>query len=393
MKIRPHLPLVLVATLLLVPGCRRKAPRETSAFDVMGLPASLEVSAADAPRIDSLASILINETDDLRKVLDVSDPDSDLRRMNRLAGSISLPVARPISQILVLARRMHEATGGAFDLTLEPYLQIWGFRGGGVPGETPQELLDAAKSVLGMRRIVQRGDMVSFDNEVVSMSVEPVLQGYLADVCALKLRGNLIDNAAVRIGRAVRVLGSKSAERAWEVPVPDPRGGATGALGVLRLGGAKDRQAASSCHAFEPSVQGPSGRISWVMDPATGLPASRTLFALVVSSTAFEAEALAYALVVRGVEGAPVLLGRFPRCEALILPAEESAQVWLTPGMKGIFTMTPASGAEVQELGRVVPEQAPAEGGGGPPPPEAEKTPAAEGVLPAPVAPVEPATP
>ncbi|MFO1492744.1 MAG: FAD:protein FMN transferase [Kiritimatiellia bacterium] len=392
MKIRPHLPLVLVAALLLVPGCRRKASRETSAFDVMGLPASLEVPAADSPRIDALASILINETDDLRKVLDVSDPDSDLRRMNRLAGSISLPVARPISQILILARRMHEATGGAFDLTLEPYLQIWGFRGGGVPGETPQELLDAAKSVLGMRRIVQRGDVVSFDNEVVSMSVEPVLEGYLADVCALKLRGNLVDNAAVRIGRAVRVLGSKSAERAWEVPVADPRGGAA-ALGVLRLGGAKDRQAASSCHAFEPCVQGPSGRISWVMDPATGLPASRTLFALVVASTAFEAEALAYALVVRGVEGAPVLLGRFPRCEALILPAEESARVWLTPGMKGIFTMIPGSGAEVQELERVVPEQAPAEGEGRPPPPEAEKAPAAEGVAPAPVAPVAPAVP
>ena len=131
------------------------------------------------------------------------------------------------------------------------------------------------------------------------------------------------------------------------------------------------------------------------MDPVTGLPASKTLFALVVASTAFEAEALAYALVVRGVEGAPVLLGRFPRCEALILPAEESARVWLTPGMRGIFTMTAGSGAEFQELGRVVaePEQVPAAGEAGPPSSGAEKTPAAEGVSPASVAPVAPATP
>jgi hypothetical protein len=208
-----------------------------------------------------------------------------------------------------------------------------------VPDSPPLELLDAARSVLGMKHINQRVDMVGFENEVVSISLDPVLEGYLADMCILKLRGSLVNDAMVRVGRAVRVLGSKSESGGLE-DGRCPIHAATGPteLGRLMLGGAKERQAANACHAFEPHVEGLSGRISWVMDPATGLPATKTLFALVVASTSFEADALSYALVVRGVEGAPRLLARFPKCEALVIPADDPAQVWLTPGMREIFS-------------------------------------------------------
>lgn len=336
-------------------GCSRPVLRESAPLEILGREAVLDVTARDAPRIDSLASVLQGEMAGLRKVLDASNPDSEIRRVNRLAGSMSLPVSKTISQILILSRRANEASEGAFDLTLEPYLQIWGFRGGPVPDSPPMELLDAARSVLGMKHISQRVDMVGFDNEVVSISVDPVIEGYLADMCILKLRGSLVNNAMVRIGRAVRVLGSKSEAEAWRVTVPDPRGDGTGALGSLMLGGAKDRQAANSCHAFDQYVEGLEGRISWVMDPSTGLPATKTLYALVVASTAFEADALSYALVVRGVEGAPRLLARFPKCEALLIPADDPAQVWLTSGMRDLFTAEAGANLDLRDLMREEP--------------------------------------
>ena len=353
----PSILLQLLSTALLLgaAGCSRPVHRESAPLEILGREAVLDVTARDAPRIDSLASVLQGEMAGLRKVLDASNPDSEIRRVNRLAGSMSLPVSKTISQILILSRRANEASEGAFDLTLEPYLQIWGFRGGPVPDSPPVELLDAARSVLGMKHISQRVDMVGFDNEVVSISVDPVLEGYLADMCILKLRGSLVNNAMVRIGRAVRVLGSKSESEAWRVAVPDPRGEGTGALGWLMLGGAKERQAANACHAFDQYMEGLEGRISWVMDPATGLPATKTLYAMVVASTAFEADALSYALVVRGVEGAPRLMARFPKCEALVIPVDDPAQVWLTSGMRDLFTVEAGANLDLRDLMREEP--------------------------------------
>ena len=366
MKLPPIIPrLLLTALLLAAAGCSRPVKRESATMDILGREAVLELTARDAPRIDALASVLQGEMAGLRKVLDNANPNSEIRRVNQLAGSMSLPVSKTISQILILSRRVNEASEGAFDLTLDPYLQIWGFRGGPVPDSTPTDLLEAARSVLGMKRITQRADMVGFENEVVSISIDPVLEGYLADMCILKLRGSLVNDAMVRVGRGVRVLGSKSEQEAWRIPVPDPRGDGTTELGRLMLGGVKERQAANACHAFEPHVEGLSGRISWVMDPATGLPATKTLFALVVASTSFEADALSYALVVRGVEGAPRLLARFPKCEALVIPADDPAQVWLTTGMREIFTATEGSDLDLRDLIREeppVPQPQPAPG-------------------------------
>lgn len=380
-------PVLLTALLLGAAGCSRPVKRESATIDILGRAAVLELTARDAPRIDALASILQGEMGGLRKVLDASRPDSEIRRVNQLAGSMSLPVSKTISQILILSRRANEATEGAFDLTLEPYQQIWGFRGGPVPDSPPVELLDAARSVLGMKRISQRADMVGFDNEVVSISIDPVLEGYLADLCILKLRGSLVNDAMVRVGRAMRVLGSKSEQDPWVASVSDPRGDGSTELGRLMLGGAKERQAANSCHAFDQYVEGLGGRISWVMDPATGLPATRTLYALVVASTSFEADALSYALVVRGVEGAPRLMARFPKCEALVMPSDGSA-AWLTAGMREIFT--PADGAKL-DLRELVREAPPA-----PQPQPAQNEPQVEnaadaGSKPAEATPVEPA--
>ena len=220
----PSILLQHVATALLLgaAGCSRPVHRETAPMEILGREAVLDVSARDAHRIDALASVLQGEMAGLRKVLDATNPDSEIRRVNQLAGSMSLPVSKTISQILILSRRANEASEGAFDLTLEPYLQIWGFRGGLVPDAPPMDLLEAARSVLGMKRISQRADMVGFDNEVVSVSIDPVLEGYLVDLCALRLRGSLVNDAMVRIGRATRVMGSKSEQEAWRVPVDDP---------------------------------------------------------------------------------------------------------------------------------------------------------------------------
>ncbi len=349
------LPLVAAALLLGAAGCSRVERRESTRLDILGREAILEVAARDAARLDALASILQSEMQGLTRVLDVSDPDSEIRRVNQLAGSMSLPVSKTISQILILSRRAHEASEGAFDLTLDPYLQIWGFRGGPVPDSAPVELLEAARSVLGMQRIRVRDDMVGFDNEVVSISIDPILEGYLADLCILKLRGSLVNDAMVQIGRAVRVLGSKSEQQPWVVPVGDPRGEGSAELGRLMLGGAKDRQAANSSHAYDRHVESMGRRISWVMDPASGLPATNTLYTLVVASTAFEADALSYALLVRGVEGAPRLMARFPKCEALVVPADDPSQVWLTAGMREIFTPVEGADLNLRELVRADP--------------------------------------
>jgi len=85
----------------------------------------------------------LDEVGRLEAQLSLYRPASQIARVNALAARQAVRVSPPVFQLLQLAQRLHQETGGAFDITLGPLVRCWGFMGGTGRMPEPEELAGA----------------------------------------------------------------------------------------------------------------------------------------------------------------------------------------------------------------------------------------------------------
>jgi thiamine biosynthesis lipoprotein len=270
---------------------------------------------------------LVREVD---RLLSMNDTESEIYGINQVAGHARLPVSRKTYHILQYALHYHELTEGTFDVTMAPLARLWGFQGEDVSDQRvdPDLLRDTLKGT-GSDKISLDRTSVFISSPFVKIDMSGLARGYAADLSIIRLRRQGAQNVFIQLGSNVRCLGQLAEDIPWTLPVPDPTD-ASRSLGLVRL---KEGQGAAVIRPFEPSREIEGRTLGHIIDPRTGLPATGTALTLVVSPTATEAEALATALAVVGLEGAPRLLGRFPRCDVLVVLDRTPQELWLTPGL------------------------------------------------------------
>ena len=275
--------------------------------------ALLEACEAEALRLEALFS--------------VTRPDSDIARLNA-DGAATL--SDDTAHVLTEALRICGLTGGALDVTLYPVVRAWGFTGDAhrIPGDDELATLLAkvdwsSVAVDGNRATVPEGVMVDLG---------AVAKGYASDRLAALLREGGADSALIDLGGNIYCVGAKPDGSAWRVGVRDPLDteGYVGALAV------RDRAVITS-GSYERYFVGDDGTVyGHIFDPATGRPAdSGVISATIVGENGLLCDALSTALYVLGVEKAAALL---PRLDVDALLVDGDGGLWLTPGLRDIFT-------------------------------------------------------
>ena len=238
------------------------------------------------------------ELERLERQLSVYREDSDVSDLNRRAFHEAVPLDPRLFTLLEHARTLHEETEGAFDLTLAPLLQTWGFVGG--TGSLPTEAeIEAALAQVGMRWLtLDRNERtVRFLKPGMALDFGAIGKGYALDTIVELLRDLQISSALLHGGTSsVYALGAPpEAPDGWQIalapPTPDAPSPATYAL----------RDAALSVSAPRHKSFIVDGvRYGHVLDPATGRPAPEHTLAAIVSDTGTVGDALSTALLVRG---------------------------------------------------------------------------------------------
>ena len=262
----------------------------------MGQPVHVMVFAAsEAEGLDACAATLA----ELRRVegrLSLFDDASDLCELNRHAGRGPMRVDADLRAVLRLARAFRHASGGAFDVAVEPLMRVWGFHRPRASEPASAEIAEAREAVA--TAVVQlAGDTARLPQRHTQLDLGGIGVGYGIDRALAVLAARGILRAFVDVSGDCGALGTPPGEPGWRVDIAD----ATGAGSPVAATRLCDAALATSANTVSVLRFGKSVR-GHVMNPATGWPAHALVQATVVARTAVAADALSTGMLVSGKE-------------------------------------------------------------------------------------------
>jgi FAD:protein FMN transferase len=275
------------------------------------------LSAEDASHVRA-ASEALDLAERIEGTLSHFREESDLAILNRSGTAGLAPVAPEIMDLLRLSRRIHEDTGGTFDVTATPLSRVWGFleRRGRLPG--PEEL-ERARALVGMDKVVvdEAQGYVRFASPGVEVSFGGIGKGWALDRMSEALRARGVERALLSAGgSSFRAVGGGHGEF-----VVDLRADPGEPVARVRLADATLGVSTAGEQFFELEGR----RYGHLLDPRTGRPALGTRLAAVVTSCATEADALATAFFVGGTSLAERYCETHPHVTALLVPDDGGA--------------------------------------------------------------------
>jgi thiamine biosynthesis lipoprotein len=294
--------LILWALLLSCAGCGK--PVAYSGFEgaTMGTYYRLQyrLTSGCEPNQQRVDGFLIQ----FNKGLSTYIEDSEISEINAAPAGRPLPISPRFAQVLDAAMQVQQQTGGAFDVTVGPLVNLWGFG--------PEDRQDApsldeqarAGEAVGMNLIsmeTANGEWAlvkAHPNTYIDLSA--LAKGFAVDELAQQLRAAGCGHFMVDIGGEVSAQGHSPSGRAWrigvEAPAPDRPGSVQRVLSI-------DGQAVATSGDYRNFREIDGLRIDHVFDPRSRRPADNAVAsATVIHPQAMFADAYATALMVLGVD-------------------------------------------------------------------------------------------
>ena len=243
------------------------------------------------------------------------NPQSTVARLNR--GDSSVERSAMFQEICQLAQTVNRETNGAFDVTVAPLVNAWGFGFKHEQLPTPTQV----DSLLQIRN---------------QMDFSAIAKGYGCDVVARLLESHDIHNYMVEIGGEVVVSGLNAKGDNWHIGITKPTDDSVSVDGemqaVLTI---TDKAMATSGNYRNFYYQG-GRKYAHTIDPRTGYPVQHSLLsATVFAADCATADAYATSFMVLGVDGAKEVLQRHPELMAYLIYTDEQGQlaVWSSPAL------------------------------------------------------------
>lgn len=339
----------LWALPILLAGCRKPVPPSVRHESLTLSERAYEITVpfADGDNLALASQTLRSVAARNRELLNAADPRSEMSRLNLIGGGRSFPVSEQTHRILVVCKRLSERTQGMFDITLAPLLELWGFEGGVVPREpVPERVLQAALQGVGSKQLDVEPSVARLNSAQTRVGLGDALISYTLDLTVIELRQRGVENLLLETGSLARSQGRRGSAEDWSRTIEHPFVvGST--LGSYRLDGGFG---AARVHRKDRFVTIAGRDYPAVIDPRTGNPAEGTAAVHVLAPSCTDALALAQALFVVGVEGAPAMLSEFPRAHVLMVPDSEPLALWLTEGFEERLQLTEAANVVLHRL-------------------------------------------
>jgi thiamine biosynthesis lipoprotein len=285
------------------------------------------------PGAPGLARAAFGLLDELEARLTVYRNSSAISCLNRMAAAGAVPLEDDLFDLLALAQRMTEETAGAFDISAGSLIKAWGFYRG--PRRVPEgTALQAALDRSGMQHVEldRQAKSVRFHRRGLEINLGSIGKGYALDRVADCFRREWGLKSALLHGgySSLYAIGTEPGNPAgWQVGVVHPWK-PTERIAVVHL---RNRAMGTSAATFQ-HLEYQGRRLGHILDPRTGWPAEGMASVSVLAPSGAQADALATAFYVLGVEKARAYCESHPDIGAVLLPEGEDSipiVVGLTP--------------------------------------------------------------
>jgi len=250
----------------------------------------------------------LDEIERLEGQLSLFRPSSEIARVNARAAAEPVRVSPAVFSLLQHAQKLHQESGGAFDITIAPLVRCWGFLGGGGTVPTPEALAEARAQVgMHLVHLAPEGLTVHFAQSGVMLDLGATGKGYAVERAAELLTDAGVTSALLHGGTStVYALGHPPGEEHWKVAIENPanKTPARAAETHRPLTAVPLKDTAMSVSAVWGKFFENKGKTyGHVIDPRTGTPVAGAVLAAVVLPSATETDALSTALLTLGSAG------------------------------------------------------------------------------------------
>ncbi|MHA7815205.1 MAG: FAD:protein FMN transferase [Pseudohaliea sp.] len=229
--------------------------------------------------------------------------DSEISRFNRLPAGATMTVSPSFAAVLEAALAIGRTSGGAYDVTVAPLVDLWGFGPEGPRDGIPDSAAVAeTRYRVGQSKLDWNPDSRRLGKRApVSLDFSSIAKGYAVDRVAGLLEARGLANYLVEIGGEMRVAGRSPRSDAWRVAVERPQAGARAVARGIAL---SDGAIATSGDYRNFFTVG-EVRYSHMIDPRTGAPVTHDVVSVtVIHKSCMVADGWATALAVLGREAA-----------------------------------------------------------------------------------------
>lgn len=314
--------LYIVLTLLFLLGLRTfyiKHP--VLSGQTMGTRYNVKISGYLSRSASNRLQQQIDDTlENISRQMSTWEPDSEITLFNESAASDPFPVSLEFAAVVTRALEFSDSTSGAFDPTLQPLLNLWGFGSEGDRKKVPtEEEIDQVWAYTGAE-LVWLEDTTNLWKEVpeVQLDLGAIAKGYGTDTIGRLLDASGFDNWFVEIGGEVAVHGLNDKGRPWSIGIQYPASLApeNNFQGILYV----TNGAVATSGDYRNFIEQDGELYTHIIDPWTGQAIlTNTASVTVFAPDCLDADAAATALFVLGAEEGLVWVEEHPEAEALFL--------------------------------------------------------------------------
>ena len=245
-------------------------------------------------------------------------------------------VNKMFTDVFTLAMKISNSTDGAFDITVAPLVNAWGFgfKGGAMPS---RHQVDSLKALVGYHKVSLADGRVSKTDPRIMLDCSSIAKGYGCDVVAKFLSAKGIDNYMVEIGGEIVTRGISEKRLPWKIGVTKPTDDSLNVNQEIQtIINVTDKAMATSGN-YRNFYYKNGRKYAHTIDPSTGYPVQHNILSsTVIADDCATADAYATAFMVMGLDKAKAVLSRHPELMAYFILASDDGtnKVWFSPSMK-----------------------------------------------------------
>ena len=323
----PFLVFLLVGTIIIIHQ-QQSTPYQHDEGEVFGT--FYHITYQSDSSLHSSIQAELKKVDD---ALSMFNAGSVISKINR---NESLLTNEMFNEVFLLAQKVAADTDGAFDITVAPLVNAWGF--GFKSGSQPNaHEVDSLLRLVDYRNVSLTKGRVTKKLPGIMLDCSAIAKGYGCDVVARLLERRGIENYMVEIGGEVVAHGISEKRVPWKIGVTKPTDDTLNVEKELQTVLNVKNMAMATSGNYRNFYYSGGRKYAHTIDPHTGYPVQHSLLsATVLAKTCAEADAYATSFMVMGMEKAKALLERHSELMAYLIyvDAKGALQVWFSPTLK-----------------------------------------------------------
>ena len=264
-------------------------------------------------------------------------PFNEKSIITKINNNVSVKPDKMFVEVFELAKQISTETHGAFDITVAPMVNAWGF--GFKSGTSPtKEVIDSIKEIVGFDKISLKNNKIVKQDPRTTLDCSAIAKGYGCDIVARLFRNKDIKNFMIEIGGEVVTSGISEKRIPWKIGVTKPTDDSLSTNQELQTILNITDMAMATSGNYRNFYYKNGKKNAHTIDPKTGYPVQHNILsATVLASDCATADAYATSFMVLGLDGAMKILEQHPELMAYFIYSDQKGHnaVWYSPSMKG----------------------------------------------------------